>query len=257
MHYSGHGAFEGDMGYLVLENEEGLTDLVPADQFARSLEQYHSLQLITLSGCQTAQFSDYENLNGVAQCLIQAGFPMVIGMQRSISDRAATSFAHHFYAQLAQQKGVNEALSATRQAMLREEQRFLKEGRKDIIPGEWTIPVLIRKNEQNHIVDFRKAPVSEAGETPQRLLFSCARPLGRGFVGRRKEIRQFYQLYHAGNRAIALWGYGGVGKSSLATRLAEELNQRHDYHVFGFKGGEKKFNAFYFFNIYIINDRMQ
>ncbi|NIN34998.1 MAG: CHAT domain-containing protein [Gammaproteobacteria bacterium] len=98
LHYSGHGAFEGDMGYLVLENEEGLTDLVPADQFARSLEQYHSLQLITLSGCQTAQFSDYENLNGVAQCLIQAGFPMVIGMQRSISDWAATSFAHHFYA---------------------------------------------------------------------------------------------------------------------------------------------------------------
>jgi tetratricopeptide (TPR) repeat protein/CHAT domain-containing protein len=236
LHLSGHGSFDGNMGYFILEDEQGNRQDVSAQELAERLKDYASLQLVLLSGCQTAQATDYEHINGVAQRLSFEGIPFVIGMVRSISDDAAIQFAHFFYQQLAYQQSVDAALYFARKKMKEAEEKALQQGRKDVTPGEWAIPVLYRQARRTHLIDFDQPLRERPPAARPELQFRGAHHIETGFVGRKKEIRQFYRLFHDGQRAFCLWGYGGVGKSSLATRIAEELHHKLGYHVFGFTG---------------------
>ncbi len=105
LHFIGHGTFEGDKGYLAINAEGEGHDMIAADDFADFFRTYPSLKLVVLNSCQGAEFSDTNQLAGVAPQLVRRGIPAVIAMQYPISDPAALTFAREFYMKLC--KGVN------------------------------------------------------------------------------------------------------------------------------------------------------
>ncbi|HEV2912522.1 MAG TPA: CHASE2 domain-containing protein [Pyrinomonadaceae bacterium] len=110
LHFIGHGVFESNQGYLLLNSEEGKEaegdnieaegDKIPADAFADFFRDYPSLKLVVLNSCQGAEVSSTEPLVGMAPQLVMRGIPAVIAMQYPISDKAALLFSKEFYLKL-------------------------------------------------------------------------------------------------------------------------------------------------------------
>ncbi len=105
LHFIGHGIFQSDQGYLVINSESGGRDLISADAFADFFRTYPSLKLIVLNSCQGAETSATIQLAGLAPQLVVRGIPAVVAMQYPISDDAALTFAKEFYLKLC--KGAN------------------------------------------------------------------------------------------------------------------------------------------------------
>jgi CHASE2 domain-containing sensor protein len=105
LHFIGHGVFESDQGYLVINSEKEERDLISADAFADFFRTYPSLKLIVLNSCQGAETSSSIQLAGLAPQLVVRGIPAVVAMQYPISDDAALTFAKEFYLKLC--KGAN------------------------------------------------------------------------------------------------------------------------------------------------------
>lgn len=100
LHFIGHGVFESEQGYLVINSEDGGEDHISADAFADFFRDYASLKLIVLNSCQGAEVASTRPLAGMAPQLVLRGIPAVIAMQYPISDAAALLFAREFYLKL-------------------------------------------------------------------------------------------------------------------------------------------------------------
>ena len=101
-HYVGHGGFDtaSKDGVLLLENEQGRSDLVSGGQLGDILHDEKTLRLAVLNSCEGARTSVDDPFSGVATSLIEREIPAVIGMQFEITDRAAIEFASEFYSSL-------------------------------------------------------------------------------------------------------------------------------------------------------------
>lgn len=145
-HYIGHGAFDNDAqdGILVLEEDEGRSCLIRAEQLGMLMHGSTNLRLVILNACEGARTSIKNLFAGSAQSLIQQGIPAVIAMQSEISDDGAIMFSEEFYSHLSEGKPVDEALSQTRLMM------NLK--RNDV---EWGIPALYMRSSDGHIFNIK------------------------------------------------------------------------------------------------------
>lgn len=101
-HFIGHGTFEQDEGYLVLnaENDSRAIDAISAPSFSGFFKDYPWLRLIVLNSCQGAAVSATRPLAGMAAQLVRRGVQAVIAMQYPIQDKAAILFAKEFYSKL-------------------------------------------------------------------------------------------------------------------------------------------------------------
>jgi tetratricopeptide (TPR) repeat protein len=227
LHFSGHGHFnheEGE-GYLLFENGRGQKEEISAHQLADLLINYPSLRLVFLSGCQTASI-DYDIFAGVSQQLLKNGIPMIIGMQHSVSDEGATTFAQSFYGELLKARGAGWALASARAALReRHKQSF-----------EWATPALYGGGWIGEIVDINKEPQEplEPRERP-RAFYAGVSYREQGFVGRRSDLRTLRGKIRQGETGIAICGLGGIGKSTLATRLLEKLHWEEGIEVLIFQ----------------------
>lgn len=93
------GEAEGQ-GQILLEGAAQEREPVPALELAQWLGTMPALRLVVLSACLTARTNDISEFGGVAQALIGAGIPAVIGMQHEIPMDVATDFAQVFYGRL-------------------------------------------------------------------------------------------------------------------------------------------------------------
>jgi len=100
LHYIGHGDFQEDKGYLLLNSEDGTCDFVDDQQFASLFQDYDAMKLVVLNACKGAQVSYSKPLVGMAPQLVKRGIPAVVAMQYAISDEAAILFAREFYRSL-------------------------------------------------------------------------------------------------------------------------------------------------------------
>ncbi len=122
-HYIGHGEFDerNDTSYLVLEDSEVLEDeegkRVEGEKIDVHLQNHPSLRLVILNACEGARAGSHDVYTGIAQGLIRAGIPAVIGMQFEISDKAALAFSSRFYDCIARGKPVDESLDDARRAI--------------------------------------------------------------------------------------------------------------------------------------------
>jgi len=189
-------------------------------------------KILILSACHTA--SPKAELMPVAQALFKAGIKTVIGMNRAISDEAAIVFNIAFFIGLNDNQTVKEAFQSGRQAIEKYEQERLKNNPQYKYQNEAAIPQLLTGDENLTRKDFNDH-VIEAPPPPQSHQFLGAQYRERGFIGRRQVLRQIYRQIEEQKGALVLKGPGGIGKSTLTTRLAGQLRRR-DYDFIVIQG---------------------
>lgn len=143
LHFIGHGAFDTgrEQGVIFLEKPDGSKDPVDGLQLHSLLQAQPRVRLVVLNACNGSRGSQ-DPFASLAQSLVKARLPAVIAMQSSVTDRAAITFARHFYESLAKRQPVDRAVSEARHAML-----FLDS-------GEWGNPVLAMRAPEGRIFDL-------------------------------------------------------------------------------------------------------
>lgn len=227
-HYSGHGIPPEDGGGLLLEDTEGKRRPTNSIELLQAMQKSRrDLQLVVLSGCQTARTLNTTGFQDLARSLMRRKIPVVIAMQFSITDEAGLNFAKNLYPRLVKRKTIVQAVSACRRALLQNENPQIK--------ADAFSPVLLSA--------VNCATLLKVADTPRAIAqpiidFSFHPPLpllGSGFYGRRKEYRTIRDaLTHKNLRAIIIHGIGGIGKTAIASHIAERL--------------KKKFKGVYTFN---------
>jgi CHASE2 domain-containing sensor protein len=99
-HFIGHGGFQEDRPFLVLDSEAGGQDFVSHEDLALLVADHTTLKLAVLNSCQGATLSSSQPLVGMAAALVKGGLPAVVAMQYPIYDRQAVTFAREFYRSL-------------------------------------------------------------------------------------------------------------------------------------------------------------
>jgi WD40 repeat protein len=141
LHYIGHGSFNPtrDEGLLALEREDGEAELVTARRLVDLLRQAHPMpRLAVLNSCTGAVTGSGDLFSGTAAALVRGGVSAVTAMQYEISDDAAIAFARGFYAAIARGRGVDDAVSSGRVAIIGTSDHTL----------EWVTPVLYLRGRQ-------------------------------------------------------------------------------------------------------------
>jgi hypothetical protein len=142
LHFIGHGDFDDgrDEGVLALEREDGRADLVAAHRLVDLLRQARPMpRLVVLNSCSGA----------------------TAGATDLFSDPAAVAFARGFYAAIARGRGIDDAISSGRVAILGLSDQTL----------EWVTPVLYLRGHDTRLftlptpVGRRTRDVSETADT--------------------------------------------------------------------------------------------
>lgn len=229
VHFDGHGVYDPQrgLGLLVFEHPDdagGLTrrsDLVDADKLGAVLQE-HRLPLFVLEACQSAHAGQQVE-SSVAGRLLRAGIGSVVAMSHSVLVETARRFVGPFYAALAQGERIGAAMLRGQQA-LHTDARRNRPGHPDWTLRDWFVPILF----QDEVADV---PLLPPGPLPDpehvdatwnaRLADTPALP-AHGFVGRARELLSLHRALHR-ERAVALLGVGGQGKTALAIEAARWL----------------------------------
>jgi tetratricopeptide (TPR) repeat protein len=229
VHVSGHGAHldvsDQPVGVLFLEDEAGSTVAVSGKELAQRLNKHGSVKLVVLSACETARAEEF----GTAGALIKAGLPAVLAMHYPVSDSAATLFTSAFYESLCRGDSLGRCLFHARQRVYAHEQEVLKEaldqGETAPQPSEWMTPFLYLNQHIRGLIDYsRKTSDTHYFFQKPVSLVVGGKYVGRGFVGRHKEIIRLNQWFRQGQRSVCIYGQGGTGKTTLAIRFADNFD---------------------------------
>lgn len=147
-HFIGHGGVEealpGASGFVVMVDEDGK----PVKKFASDLAMMltgarRSLRLIVLNCCESARINVGDRFGNPAIGLMKTGWlPAVVAMQFPITDNAAISMSEGFYAALAGNRPIDDAVTLAR--------KFIQEKSR----VEWGIPVLYMRSTDGRIFDI-------------------------------------------------------------------------------------------------------
>lgn len=229
-HFGGHaGSME-----LFLEEEGRESKKIHGEGLIPFLGKQNSLQLVFMNGCYTAT---------LAEGLLKAGVPAVIGTIQAVDDNVATQLATAFYEGIRRGLGIGDAweeatlkvvsahgardLSPYYQEKIDEAKRYI--GRKvesDRFPWElrikegaeevknWNLPAA----SGNSL--FGLPPIPDAYKPPAdpfKFLARYNKEDAHIFFGRSEYIRELYQRVRSEHAAdvILFYGQSGVGKSSL------------------------------------------
>lgn len=163
-------------------------------------------------------------LEGLARELLSRGVPAVVAMTAPVTDRYATRFAATAYQQLATlEEPVPLAAVSDARREVEVARRALSDGDPWGAIAEWATPVLMQAGPA--LALFR--PVDGEEEVPARPEpvpdpAMVVRRVGQ-FVGRRAELRVLLGALRGSGAGVVVHGIGGVGKSTLAAQLVEQL----------------------------------
>jgi hypothetical protein len=144
--FLGHGAAkDGEGGWLYFEQDGGKPDQ-PADPdriMHADLVQHlgGAVKLCVLTACESAKHDPGNMFSGLAQGLVKADIPAVLGMQIKVGVGVATIFTQSFYRALVKADPVDEALLEARRDIASSEKRAFS----------WGIPVLYLQSEDGRI----------------------------------------------------------------------------------------------------------
>lgn len=160
LHFIGHGRFGADTGQgeLALTRPNGGVDWIEASRLVDLLRQAHPMpQLVVLNSCSGATTGATNLFSSTASALIRGDVNAVAAMQFEFSDQAAPMFARGFYAALARGRGVDEAVTSGRVAIMSLSGRTL----------EWVTPVLYTRGLDHHLFSIPAPGGSEPGRGAQ------------------------------------------------------------------------------------------
>lgn len=158
-HFIGHGGVDeaspgletdgfDERGFVVMVDEDGK----PVKKFASDLatmltEARRSLRLIVLNCCESARINVGDRFGNPAIGLMKTGWlPAVVAMQFPITDNAAISMSEGFYAALAGNRPIDDAVTLAR--------KFIQQKSR----VEWGIPVLYMRSSDGRIFDVQTPP---------------------------------------------------------------------------------------------------
>ncbi|MGH4009033.1 MAG: CHAT domain-containing protein, partial [Pseudonocardiaceae bacterium] len=236
-----HISCHAEPGALILERDTGAADVVTAREFVDDvLVADHGVPLVVLAGCSTAladrrspqpdspedpeEQHGEQALPGLARDLLHAGVPAVLAMTAPVTDRYATELCAELYQELARRpEPVPLAELSTVRRRLEEQRRGRPADDPAAAWAEWATPALFLAGPP--LALYRRAdgvaPVPTRPEAAPAL-GGMIRRVG-DFVGRRAELRALLRELRGGKRGVVLHGIGGVGKSSLAAQLVDQL----------------------------------
>jgi tetratricopeptide (TPR) repeat protein len=228
LYLTAHGVInEKGTGVLSFEDHQGNLEQVAGEELIKVLNP--TPKIVILSACHSAR--QEPDLMPAARALFEAGIETVIGMKKAVSHAAAIEFNAAFFNALCQNKTVKQAFASGKQAILTGEQRRIKE-----IPGwdavnEYEIPQLLARDENLTVDNFSDHRIEAPGR-PESHHFLGAKYLERGFIGRRRVLRDIFRSIENKPGAVVLKGPGGIGKSTLTTRTAANLRRKgYDFIV--------------------------
>jgi len=215
VHFIGHGNFDQQRGgYLTIETEEGNATSLDGAGFAHLLAG-RGVRLVLLSSCLTARASPTQAYRSVAGALLRRGLPAVVAMQYPILITSARTFYRTVYQALAADRPLDVAVAEGQQSL------YLERGQASL---DWATPALFSRGAGDWRlgVDARAAALP----APKVELSSLGglEVMERGFVGRQRQQRLIRRAFLRDEaRAALIHGFGGIGKTVLATRLARRL----------------------------------
>jgi hypothetical protein len=216
LHYIGHGDFDADRdeGVLALTGEDGRADRVQAHRFTELLRQARPMpRLVVLNSCSGAVTGTGDLYSGTAAALVRSGVSAVTAMQYTISDTAAAKFARGFYTAIARGRGVDDAVSSGRVAIL------------GVSPDnlEWITPVLYLRGDETRLFTIDPKPPAQPQPSPP------ASPPARDEGPAREEsaVRQEspvralpgYERRYAGQPIVTMLGEPVSGKTTFLAAL--------------------------------------
>jgi hypothetical protein len=190
LHYIGHGDFDPglDEGVLALERKDGRPDLVSARRLVDLLRQARPMpRVIVLNSCAGAATGTGDLFSGTAAALVRGGVPAVAAMQYKVSDDAAIAFARGFYAAIARGRGVDDAVTSGRTAIIGTSEHTL----------EWVTPVLYLRGHEARLF----APLSAATTR-----IASALPPAAPAPGLARAIRLLNDAERAAQAVTGEWG---------------------------------------------------
>ena len=212
VHFTGHGINIDGKGHLVFETEDRKAKLID-NKTLSDLFSERGIRLVVLSSCESAKGSNKEAFGDLASMLSQRRIPAVVAMQYSVIDDVATKFAYNFYKTISDGKPVDLALKEARIVMKNSE----KSNGLD-----FATPVMYLSDPKCVHVGNLKPEPSEFVFKP--MMLPDLQVMEKGFVARRKELRILEKGFKSDvKRAAIIHGFGGIGKTVLATRLALKM----------------------------------
>ncbi len=225
LHLSGHATISKDgQPTFIAENELGGLATVTADQIAHAMFG-HWPRLVFVSGCLTGNAPDGGAFPSMSESLVRAGAPAVLGWALPVGDISATVFAARLYESLADGQPLDRAIVEARQHLYAQKSSnwHLLRAYADKSPLAAMVTPL--HTEGRAWLEVREA--DQEFLDPQTQVSRVASRAA--FVGRRRVIQRCLRTLkqpHSRDgaaEALVLHGMGGLGKSSLASRLLERM----------------------------------
>ena len=225
LHLSGHATVNADgQPTFLVENEFGGLAYATAGQIAQAVAG-HWPRLVFVSGCLTGNAPDAGTFPSMSESLVRAGAPAVLGWALPVGDVSATEFAAELYRSLADGVPLDRAIVEARQHLYTQKR------------GNWHLlrvyadrsplaPMVTPLNKRGRARLQVRAADQEFLDPQTQLSRVAARA---AFVGRRRVIQRCLRTLkrpvgtEGAAEALVLHGMGGLGKSSLASRLLERM----------------------------------
>ena len=228
-HLTGHATHTADGPRFLTESLEGHSVWASATDLRRAMA--YLPRLLFLSGCRTGQAAQRGDVPALAHALLTQGARAVLGWGRPVLDDEASVAAAHLYGDLAKGRSPLQALATTYHALIQAQARdwhllrlYVTGAPPSPAPGALVTPPRRRRGGRIAHPDADAQFLDPAG---------LVRVADRhSFVGRRRLLQQGLRTLRLGEdeagRAVVgllLHGLGGVGKSTLAARLADRLRR--------------------------------
>jgi CHAT domain-containing protein len=216
-HLTGHATYD-QKPYFLTEDEYG--NRVDSDTLAIINALKSSVPpLIFLSGCRTGRASD-PVVASMAEELLNLGAMAVFGWGETVRDTDATAAASRLYWELSQGGTVLEALASTYKTLIQQQARDWHKLRlyvANMLPGALVTPFRTRGRKQ-----LPKPTMSSEFRDDENRLRVISR---ENFVGRRRQLQNCLRTLKTDQEKVGvlLHGMGGLGKSSIASRLWDRL----------------------------------
>ena len=215
------GAASAHHGYLLFEDDRHKSAPVAAATIGDML-QSKQVGLVILSACQSAMVGGEDPLGSVAPRLIRAGIPSVLAMTQSVLVATTRELCRYFYRDLAAGKSIGAALDAARGGLYfapKRGERQRTNGTIDLTLRDWFVPALYQADTDGPLLT--RAETSPSPQAAPGHNLPDAKEYG--FFGRRRQFRDIERWFVGGTRRIVLTGFGGQGKTALATEAGRWL----------------------------------
>lgn len=224
LHLSGHATIVDGQPAFLMENEFGARATATADQIAQAMAG-HWPRLVFVSGCLTGNAPDGGTFPSMSESLVRAGAPAVLGWALPVGDVSATEFAAALYGALAGGERLDRAIVEARQHLYQAKSSnwHLLRVYADRSP---LAPMVTPLNTRGRARIQVRAADRQFLDPRTQLSRVASRA---AFVGRRRVIQRCLRTLrrpHGADdaaEALVLQGMGGLGKSSLASRLLERM----------------------------------